>query len=298
MALLSHPAVLRGLLGGVANAAQGFGQERDLRRQANRTRATEDYKTRLGMMEKDWEQQLREKDPLRLAQLQNTQAQGGLIQAQTTATQALGVQRENAGPLSEALRVNKEEAEKLKAEQKKQEKAAKDAEREEEKRQKAQEKLEEKSLELQGTEHALSLLIGERDDDEVIQYAISHPEVLATPTWRRYQGILGNPAGATPLGAEVEPVEPMDLTGVKGVPVPMAPLPGNAGTVDPLTGVGGGGVSPHHPRSLGPAGAAMPMPADAELSVYVGRKPNPMNNNRPFQSIEEVKAYLFSKGYR
>ena len=113
MASRSHPAVLRALLGGAANAAQGFSQERDLRRQANRTRATEDYRTRLGMMEKDWEQQQREKDPLYQAQLQNTQAQAGLIQAQTTATSALGVQRENAGPLSEALRVNKEEAARL-----------------------------------------------------------------------------------------------------------------------------------------------------------------------------------------
>lgn len=244
MGLLSHPAVLRGLLGGAANAAQGFAQERDLRRQANRTRATEDYRTRLGMMEKDWEQARREQDPLYQAQLQNTLAQGGLIQAQTSATEALGQSRKSAGPLSEALKANKEEAQRLKDAQKAKDKAAREAERAEGKRQKAQDRLEEKSLELQGKEHALRVRIGQGEVEKITEYAIANPEVLATPTWIHYQNTKDNPAGAASLGEESAPLAPVDLTGIKGAPVILPPRPvlgggRGAGNVDPLTGAGG-----------------------------------------------------------
>ena len=87
MASLSHPTVLAGLLKGVSNAAQGFSAERDLRRAAERQRSTADYTTRLGMMEKSYEQQLRDNDPLRQVQIQ--QAQAGIEASQASTAQSL-----------------------------------------------------------------------------------------------------------------------------------------------------------------------------------------------------------------
>ncbi len=237
MALLSSPTVLAGLLKGVSNAAQGFSQERDLRRAAERQRSTADYTSRLGMMEKSYEQQLRDNDPL---YQQQQQANLDLTKTQAASTLALGTQRTAAAvstPLDDAINANKAEAARLKEENKARSQAEKDAQRAADKAEKAQGKLDKIALDLRGKEGSLQLLIGEGDYEKTKAYVIANPELISTPIWIHYQNTRNNPVGAEP--ADATSPGAADLSGVKGAPGPGLGVQDTGVTLDPLGGGGG-----------------------------------------------------------
>mgnify|MGYP001605266997 CR=1 FL=1 len=246
MALLSHPTVLAGLLKGTSNAAQGFSAERDLRRAAERQRSTADYTSRLGMMEKSYEQQLRDNDPM---YQQQRQANLDLTKAQTTATLALGTQRTAAAvstPLDDAINANKAEAARLKVEEKAQDKAERDAQRAADKAEKDQEKLDKIAHDMRDKENALRFRISEGDYEKTKEYVYANPELFYSPTWIHYQNTRNNPVGAGPAATTLP--DAAAFSGVKGAPGLGLGVQDVGVTLDPL-GAGGGVVGNRAPAA-------------------------------------------------